>query len=107
MRKKSICSMLIVILLFQLIIPVVSSIRVLAVETNNSVLIEVYNISATTSDNVTASLYKVDGNYTLIISGTGNMKNFAKASDVPWSSYCGPYSSKLTKVVIRLLHNMG
>ena len=66
----------------------------------NSVLIEVYDISATTKDNVMASLYKVDDNYTLIISGTGNMKDFSKSSDVPWSSYCGPYSRQLTKVVI-------
>lgn len=51
---------------------------------------EEWDVSKTAGvDNVTASLFKTEGsvNYKLVISGTGAMVNYARASDCPWASY--------------------
>ena len=53
--------------------------------------VETWNVSATENDNVTAMLYD-DGS--LVISGTGKMKNWNIASTVPW------YYSKIKSVTV-------
>ena len=55
-----------------------------------------WDISKTENDSVTANLYNDENNsgyYTLIISGTGNMKSWNSQLDVPWSSYRGKIKS--------------
>ena len=62
--------------------------------------VETWDISATSSDSVTAYLFtdlENEGMYTLTISGTGNMKNWTSYPSAPWRS---SYSSKITSVTI-------
>ena len=56
--------------------------------------IETWDISATSSDNVTATLYD---DYSLVISGTGKMKDWTFYSDVPWYS---SYRNKIKSLTI-------
>ena len=52
--------------------------------------IETWNISVTEEDNVTAKLYNDinnEGYYTLIISGSGNMKDYSVSNSAPWYGY--------------------
>ena len=57
---------------------------------NDTNLVESWDISATTNDNVTANLYHDpfnEGNYVLNIIGTGNTKSYS--SGAPWQSLYG------------------
>ena len=65
-----------------------------ALSINAAETIESWDISATSSDNVTATLYS---DYSLVISGSGNMENWTSYSNVPWYS---PYSRKIKSVTI-------
>ena len=52
-------------------------------------LVETWDISATENDNVIASLYSDEANegyYILVISGSGNMKDWTASSSAPWYS---------------------
>ncbi len=65
--------------------------------------IEKWNISATSSDSVTAKLYadkENEGYYKLVISGTGNMENWISSGSVPWLTTISNYSAKITSVII-------
>ena len=64
-----------------------------------STMIGQYDISATADDSVTATLYENNGEYSVVISGNGNMKNFDDNSERPWDEY-GSYNKKLTKATI-------
>ena len=70
-----------------------------------NLFVEEYDISATEEDNVIATLYSSDRDYDysthykIIISGTGNMKDFDKEA-VPWEEYCGDRDLNLKKVII-------
>ena len=56
--------------------------------------VEKWNISATESDNVTATLYD-DGSF--VVSGTGAMKDWTSYSNAPWYS---SYRSKIKSVIV-------
>lgn len=63
--------------------------------------VETWDISATTNDSVVANLYndpENEGMYTLVISGSGNIKYWNSSNSVPW--WYRSYSSKITNVVI-------
>ena len=56
-----------------------------ALSINAAKAIETWDISATSSNNVTATLYD---DYSLVISGTGKMRGWELSKDIPWfSSY--------------------
>ena len=84
MKKKIILSVTLFLMLLTLF-----ALSISAAET-----IESWDISATESDNVTATLYD---DYSLVISGQGNMKNWKYFSDVPWYS---SYRSEIKSVTI-------
>ena len=65
-----------------------------ALSINAAETIETWDISATESDNVTATLYD-DGS--LVISGTGNMKDWTSSSSAPWYS---SYRDKIKSITI-------
>lgn len=62
-------------------------------------LVETWDISATREDNVIAKLYKTvknDNKYSLVIDGSGNMKNYSTNTTSPWYTCC----SDLTSITI-------
>ena len=62
--------------------------------------VEVWDISKTENDSVTAYLYEDENNsdyYTLTISGMGDMKDWGHYSDIPWYS---SYRSKIASVTV-------
>ena len=65
-----------------------------ALSISGAEIVETWDISETTGDNVTATLYD---DYSLVISGTGAMKNWTSSSSVPWYS---SYRYKIKSVTI-------
>ena len=84
MKKKIILGVTLFLMLLTLF-----ALSVSAAET-----IETWDISATSSDNVTATLYDDDS---LVISGTGNMKDWTSYPYAPWYS---SYADKIKSVTI-------
>ena len=75
MKRKALLALSLALLLIAL----------LTISVSAKEIIEEWNVSKTTSDNVTATLYD---DYSLVISGSGNMKNWSSSSNAPWySSY--------------------
>ena len=73
---------------------------ILAISLSATEPVETWDISATENDSVTAYLYadpQNEGEYSLTVSGTGNMKKWTLSSSVPWHSYT---RSKITSVTI-------
>jgi len=46
-----------------------------------------FDVSEDKNSSETASLYSKDGEYILVFSGEGNVKNFASFSEIPWLEY--------------------
>ena len=49
--------------------------------------IESFDVSEDENSSVTASLYQKDGQYFLVFSGEGNMREFSSFTEIPWLEY--------------------
>ena len=50
-------------------------------------VIESYTVSAGEGDHVTVTLYGYDEKYSLVVSGSGRMKEFSSVDEIPWIEY--------------------
>ena len=79
-------------ILFAFFVMIIASV-LFAITSSAATVLRTWDISATSRDNVTATLYN---DYSLVISGTGNMKDW-NYNGAPWYS---SYSDKITSVTI-------
>lgn len=85
-----------------------TAVSAFATDVGNSVAVQTagneltYNCGATENDHVTVNLVKNSDNdtYTLMVSGTGSMADYSKASDVPWYGDNGQLMKKVTKGIV-------
>ena len=49
--------------------------------------IESFDVSRDESSSVTVNLYRKDGQYFLVVSGEGNMREFSSFAELPWGEY--------------------
>lgn len=97
------------VFLFLLALSLAFTVSGFAAYNDNNPALKEWNVSAEAGvDDITASLYALDGTadrFILVISGSGNMLDFSSFSDVPW--YNG-YSERITSVTVESgVNNIG